>query len=131
MQATGPMSVQLQPQVSPGGYARLTLTKQYAGPLQASAVGEMLSGGDPKLGNAGYVALETVTGTLDGRAGTFQIMQAGTLIHGTPELRCLIVPGSGTGALETLNGTMELERTADGQHTYTLAYTLAEPTSVA
>lgn len=125
MQATGPMDVQTHPDPDAAtGYSRFILTKRYSGPLEASASGEMLTGGDPKTGTAGYVAIELVTGTLAGSEGTFQIMQFGTLVAGTPELRCVVVPGSGTGSLAGLAGSMELARTPDGKHTYSLDYTL-------
>lgn len=129
MQVTGPMEVQTHPDPdAASGYSRLILTKRYSGALEAAAGGEMLTGGDPKTGTAGYVAIELVTGTLDGahgpQEGTFQLMQFGTLIDGNPELRCVVVPGSGTAALAGLAGTMQLARTPDGKHTYTLDYTL-------
>lgn len=139
MQATGPMDVGTTPNpsptpnpaassTSPTTYARFTLTKRYAGPLQAEAHGEMFTGGDPKAGNAGYVAIETVTGMLEtpagAAAGSFQLMQLGVLTGGSPDLRCLVVPGSATGSLAGLSGTMQFDRTPDGKHTYTFDYTL-------
>ena len=125
MQATGPMEVQTTPDPDAAtGYSRFILTKRYSGALEASAGGEMLTGGDPKTGTAGYVAFELVTGTLDGRQGAFQLMQFGTLISGNPELRCVVVPGSGTAELNGLAGSMELARTPDGRHTYTLEDTV-------
>ncbi len=127
MHAAGPFDVTIQPQTTDQAagppYGRMILKKQYHGALEADAQGEMLTGGDFKAGNAGYVAMETVTGTLDGRAGTFQVMQIGTMQAGRPELRCVVVPGSGTGALMGLAGTLTLDPTG-GKHTYTLDYTL-------
>ena len=123
MQATGPFQIQMKPE--PGGVGnRMSFTKQYTGALEANADGEMISGGDPRAGVAGYVAFETVTGTLDGREGSFQIMQWGTMNAGSFELRAGVVPGSGTGALAGISGTVKLENNA-GQHTYALEYTLA------
>jgi len=43
--------------------------------------------------------------------------------RGVPELRVSVVPDSGSGELLGLEGEMALDR-ADGQHTYTFAYTL-------
>ena len=128
MHATGPFDIQMQPgAAAPGSsaapYPRMLLTKHYHGALEAQAQGEMLSGGDFKSGNAGYVAMETVTGTLDGHTGTFQLMQMGTMAEGKPVLDCVIVPGSGTGALAGLAGTCALNP-GGGQHTYALEYTL-------
>ena len=82
----------------------------------------MLSGGDPKAGTAGYVAIEMVTGRLDGKTGTFQLMQWGTMADGKRELRVGVVPGSGTGALAGISGTMLIEVAPGGKHTYQLEY---------
>lgn len=141
MHASGSFDVTVTPVVNPASpaapapYPRFSLRKHYHGPLEAEALGEMLSGGDPRSGTAGYVAMETVTGTLDGHAGSFQVMQMGTMEAGKngpdgkplpPELRAVVVPGSGTGALQGLTGSLELENTG-GKHTYTLLYTLPTP----
>ena len=122
MQATGPFEVKLTPEQGDRSYGRMTMSKQYHGGLEATAVGEMLSGGDPKAGTAGYVAIETVTGSLDGKAGTFQLMQWATMAEGKRELRVGVVPGSGTGALAGISGTLTIEIVADGKHTYRLEY---------
>ncbi len=133
MQVTGPMDVETRPDPTvTAGYGRLVLTKRYHGGLAAEAQGEMLTGGDPKTGTAGYVAIENVTGSLDGHAGSFQLMQWGTMAAGKPgesgtlDLRIAVVPGSGTGALLGVSGTLQIERTPEGKHTYTLDYTLPE-----
>ncbi len=127
MHATGPFDVDVKPDTAAAQpYTRMSLSKRYHGALEAEAHGEMLTGGDFKSGNAGYVAMEMVTGTLDGHAGSFQVMQLGTIAAGKPELRCVVVPGSGSGALTGLAGTLTLENAA-GKHTYTLDYTLPMP----
>lgn len=125
MIATGPMEVGTTPDTTTTTiYKRLTLLKRYTGQMEAAGEGEMLTGGDPKTGTAGYVAIEAVAGTLNGGTGTFQLMQFGTLMNGVPELRCVVVPGSGTEAFAGLTGTMQFDRSPDGKHTYTLDYTL-------
>lgn len=145
MHATGSMDVTITsivnsaPPATAASFPRFSLRKHYHGPLDAEAIGEMLSGGDPRSGTAGYVAMETVTGTLqtpDGaHIGSFQVMQMGTMEAGKPgrdgkplppELRALVVPGSGTGALQGLSGTLRIENNA-GKHTYTLDYSLPTP----
>ena len=45
---------------------RFSLDKQYHGALEATAKGEMLTSGSPTSGTAGYVAMEEVSGSLDG-----------------------------------------------------------------
>ena len=125
MQATGPFEVEMKPDTSvAASYGRMTLKKHYHGGLEASADGEMLSGGDPKTGTAGYVAIERVEGSLDGKAGTFQLMHWGTMDGGKFDLRIGVVPGSGTGALQGISGTMTIEIAAGGKHSYSLVYEL-------
>jgi hypothetical protein len=125
MDATGPFDVKttLEPPAA-AGYGRMAISKQYHGALDAAASGEMLMGGDPKKGSAGYVAFETVTGLLDGKQGTFQMMQAGVMEGGKRELRVTVVPGSGTDALSGISGSMQIDIAADGKHSYRLAYDL-------
>ncbi len=100
-----------------------SLEKTYAGAIKGTARGEMLTGGNRNTGNAGYVALEVVTGTLDGKSGSFALMQSGTMTNRSPpQLNVQIVPGSGTGELSGLYGTMTIHIAPDGSHSYTLRY---------
>lgn len=101
---------------------RMTLTKVWHGDLIAHGVGTMLSAGDPARGRAGYVALETVDGTLAGQRGTFAFQQFAIMRSPDQELRYEIVPGSGTGELAGIGGVLDLE-IIDGEHCYTLTYT--------
>src|SRR5688572_6650177 len=74
--ATGSFEVNLQPLVNDdvtadARFGRLLLTKKFTGDLAASARGQMLSAGTPVKGSASYVAIDLVTGELDGRKGSF------------------------------------------------------------
>jgi len=101
-QAQGEFDIKMLPVARDSGLTAMSMEKQYRGDLVGSAKGEFLSSGDPTKGNAGYVAMERVTGTLGGRAGSFSLMQMGQMTTGTaPSLAVVIVPGSGT---EELNG---------------------------
>jgi hypothetical protein len=74
-------------------------------------------------GPLAYVALEHVTGRLDGLAGTFVLRHAGLVLDGVPALDLRVVPGSGTGELAGLSGEGTIEHTPDGarlQLTYTV-----------
>jgi hypothetical protein len=126
MQATGLFEVTTQPIAGEASYGRVKLDKRYHGALEASSSGEMLTGGDLKRGIAGYVAIETVNGVLDGKAGTFQLMHWGTMEGGKFDLRIAVVPGSGTGALAGVDGDLTIEVAPGGQHSYRLDYTLPE-----
>lgn len=69
----------------------------------------MLAAGDPATGKAGYVAVETVDGELDGLRGGFAFQQFGTMTAPDQQLRYEIVPGSGTADLAGITGTLDLE----------------------
>ena len=105
--------------------ARLALSKTFHGPLGANSRGEMLSATTATKGSAGYVAIERVTGTLDGHAGTFVLLHTGLMDRGTPTLAVTVIPDSGTDALAGLTGTMSLTNAPTG-HTYSFTYTLPE-----
>ena len=74
-------------------------------------------------GSAGYVALERVSGTLNGRSGTLILQHSGTITRGMPKLIVTVVPDSGTGQLAGLAGTMVIT-IANGKHSYVFEYTL-------
>lgn len=102
---------------------RYALVKQYHGDLDATAQGEMLSAGDLAAGNAGYVAIEQVTGTLSGHTGSFALQHIGTMEAGSYKLSVVVVPGSGAGQLKGIAGTLTII-IANGKHSYTFDYTL-------
>jgi hypothetical protein len=58
---------------------RMSIEKVIHGGLEATSKGEMLSAGNPKAGAAGYVAVEMVTGKLDGKNGSFALKHTGTM----------------------------------------------------
>lgn len=103
---------------------RMTLDKQYHGDLEGDGKGQMLTAGSPAKGAGGYVAMEKVTGTLNGRPGSFVLQHIGTMSNNTPQLTIIIVPGSGTGQLEGIAGKMTITIAPTGKHSYNLEYTL-------
>jgi Flp pilus assembly protein TadG len=128
--ATGTFDVRVQPltayDVSEGTMAgRMSLDKEFQGDLVATSKGEMLIGGTATKSSAGYVAIETVNGALHGRQGTFLLQHTGTMNRGTPSLAITVVPDSGTGELVGLSGTMSIDVAADGAHSYTFEYSIA------
>ncbi len=127
---TGGFDVKLVPQTAePAGgesIGRMLLDKQFHGALEATSKGQMLASGTGAAGSSGaYVALETVTGTLQGKKGTFVLMHSATMTQGVPALSVTVVPGSGTGELAGLAGKMDI-LIADGKHSYVFDYTLPE-----
>jgi hypothetical protein len=102
---------------------RFGIDKQFHGDLEGTSKGLMLSAGDPANGNAGYVAIEQVTGTLAGHTGSFSLQHMGTMENGGYKLTVVVVPGSGTAELTGITGAMNII-IANGKHSYTLEYTL-------
>lgn len=125
-QAKGTFTVKLQPAPADEGrveVGRLFLDKTYEGDLVATAQGEMLSAGSPADGSAAYVAIEHVTGTLNGKQGGFALAHSGTMDKGEQHLTIGIVPGSGTGDLAGISGKLTLT-IVERQHYYEIDYTL-------
>ena len=124
--ATGSFEVSLQPLsnaevTSDAMLGRLLLTKKFSGDLAASARGQMLSAGTPTQGSAGYVAIDHVTGELDGRRGSFVLQHSGSMNRGMPTLSILVVPDSGTEELAGLTGTLSIN-IVGGKHFYDFLY---------
>ena len=107
-----------------GAVQRREFTKTFHGDLIATGTGGMLSGGDPLGGSAGYIAIETVTGRLNGRSGRFALQQFGLRHHGAQTQHYEVVPGSGNDGLEGIVGTLHLTIDNDGAHRYQLEYEL-------
>jgi hypothetical protein len=128
--ATGTFEVKLTPQppedkADGSTLARISIAKQFHGGLEANSKGQMLTAGTDVKGSAGYVAMERITGTLEGRSGSFVLQHRGTLNRGVPEQAITVVPDSGSGELAGLSGTMTIS-IADGKHSYDFEYVLPD-----
>jgi Protein of unknown function (DUF3224) len=126
--AAGSFEVTMKPLSSPddppGAFpGRMALDKQFSGDLVAVGQGQMLTAMTPTQGSAAYVAIERVTGTLHGRAGSFVLQHSGTMNRGVPQLSVTVVPDSGTDALAGISGRLTI-RIADGKHFYEFDYSL-------
>ena len=102
---------------------RFGLDKEFHGNLEGTSKGEMLGAGNPATGTAGYVAIEQVTGTLNGRSGSFALQHFGTMEENKFNLIVRVVPGSGVGELSGICGSMIIV-VANGKHSWRLDYTL-------
>jgi Protein of unknown function (DUF3224) len=128
--ARGEFDVKLAPQIpGPGGaesgLGRMSIDKQYHGELDATGVGEMLTAMSPSVKTSGtYVAVERVTGTLNGRHGSFMLWHSGTMTRGAQQLTIVIVPDSGTDELTGISGTLGITIEPGGKHFYDLAYSM-------
>ena len=128
MAAKGTFEVKLAPletytQAEETKIGRMSIDKTFAGDLVGTSQGEMLSGGSPAEGSAGYVAIERVTGALQDRSGSFMLQHTGTMTPTSQESTITVVPGSGTAELQGIAGTMSIE-VEDGKHFYDFEYTL-------
>lgn len=127
--ASGGFAVKMLPQADadePGAavpIARFVLDKRYHGALDAVGAGQMLSAMTPVAGSAGYVAIERVTGTLEGRSGSFVLQHRGEMNRGERSLAITGVPDSGSGELAGIGGRLAI-RIEAGQHFYDFDYTL-------
>jgi hypothetical protein len=109
---------------------RYTLAKEIHGDLEATSRGEMLGGGTPVEGSAGYVAMERVKGSLHGRRGSFLLQHVGKMSKaGGYEMNIAVVPDSGTGELVGLAGRFEI-LLAGGRHDYRFEYSIAPAAGV-
>ena len=127
MHARGTFDVRMAPlpQDAPAGstHGRMSLDKTYAGDLVGTGKGEMIAIRPNDEGSGVYLAIERVSGALNGRAGAFSLAHRGVMTRGAQDLRITIVPGSGDGALVGIAGELKLD-IRDGQHFYDIAYTL-------
>lgn len=102
---------------------RMSIDKQFHGDLAGTSRGEMLSAMTGVKNSAGYVAIERVTGALQGKVGTFVLQHTGVMNRGAQQLLITVVPDSGTGQLAGIAGTMTITIT-EGKHFYDFEYTL-------
>jgi hypothetical protein len=100
---------------------RTTIDKRFEGDLTATSRVQMLSIGTKVKDSAGYVAMEWVSGILQGRSGRFALQHSGTMNRGAPTLSITVVPDSGTGELAGLSGRMTIE-IVGGKHHYGFDY---------
>lgn len=102
---------------------RMSLDKRFSGDLIATGKGEMLTAISETPGSAGYVAIEHVSGTLHGHAGSFAFQHTGALNRGAQALSISVVPDTGTGELTGIAGHFSIN-IVDGKHHYEFVYTL-------
>ena len=127
--ARGTFEVKMTPvetaaDAAPDAPGRMLIAKVYHGDIEGAGAGEMLATLGPDQSGA-YVAMERVTGTVNGRSGSFMIVHRGVMDRGAQDLSITVVPGSGTGDLVGISGVYVL--TIDGdEHRYDLEYALPE-----
>jgi hypothetical protein len=128
--ARGTFEVKLSPQTpddkaTDSAVGRYLIEKQFHGDLEGTSRGQMLGASTAVETSKGYVAMEQVTATLDGRRGTFVLQHSGTMTRGALQLSVTVVPDSATGELVGLTGKMEI-KIEGGKHYYDFEYTLGD-----
>jgi hypothetical protein len=103
----------------------MSIDKQFHGDLDGAGKGQMLTAGTDVKESGVYVAIERVTGTLQGRSGSFILHHTGIMTRGAPQLSVTVVPDSGTGQLLGLAGKLTIT-IVDGKHLYDFEYTLPD-----
>jgi Protein of unknown function (DUF3224) len=108
------------------GIGRMTIDKTFSGDIEGTSKGEMLTGGTDSTGAMAYVALERVTGKLNGRSGSFLLMHNASMLKSDPAsgmLQVTVVPQSGTDELSGLSGKLTIT-IEGGKHSFDLEYEL-------
>ena len=103
-----------------GSIKRARWYKTFSGSLSGTSEIEFLMG-SVENGAMVYVGVERYDCELDGRTGTFVVMHASTMLGSDYEMALKIVPGSGTGELAGISGTVEITP----EHDLLLDYELA------
>lgn len=98
--------------------------KRFHGALDATSVVHMLGAMTDTEGSGAYVAIERISGTLEGKTGAFLTQHSGVMDRGAASLSLTVVPDSATGELKGLRGSMKID-IVDGKHFYTFDYSLA------
>ena len=128
--AKGTFEVTITPQphqegVGDAAVGRMAIAKVFSGDMVGTGSGQMLAYRSSVAGSAGYVAMEKVQGTLNGRNGSFIMQHNGSMNRGEPQLSIRIVADSGTDELTGIAGEMLLN-IEQGKHFYEFRYTLPE-----
>lgn len=122
--ATGTFEVKLTPQAGDDpALGRMTIEKQIHGGIEGASSGQMLTAGTAVKGSAGYVAIEKVSGAVNGHKGSFILQHTATMNRGVPSLSITVVPDSGTEQLAGITGRMYID-ISGGKHSYDFEYTL-------
>ncbi len=126
--ASGTFEVKVAPQTANEfetsvGLARYALDKELHGELEGTSKGEMLATNTEVKGSAAYVALEKVTATLNGRAGTFILQHSASMTSSSQQMLITVVPDSGTDQLIGLTGKFII-KIVDKRHFYEFDYAL-------
>jgi len=127
MKAQGTFDVTVTPQTTVDKtnepFERLLITKEFHGDLEATSKVVMLGSRGPVEGSGGYVALELITGKLNGKSGSFVLQHKGTMSKGAFMIDVTVIPDSATDQMTGLSGSMAIVIEGN-KHSYSFEYTL-------
>jgi Protein of unknown function (DUF3224) len=103
---------------------RIHIERSFQGDLEGEATAELLTA-TAANGAAVYLALDRISGRLEGREGSFVLQHRGLLSAEGAEIDGAIVAGSGTGELRGITGQGAITVDDDGTHRLTLDFELA------
>lgn len=104
---------------------RVAVTETFSGDIQGDGEVTFLQIVRPD-GSASFVGVERVNGSIAGRSGSFVLQDQGTLEGGVVKGTWFVVPGSGTGELEGLEGQGGFEAALGQSAEITLDYSFAD-----
>jgi len=102
--------------------SRVHISRTFSGDLTGEGMAEILI--TKSEGGGGYTGQDLITGTLNGRAGSFVIQHGGILGPDGVTNSGTIVPGTGAGELAGITGQATLLADEEGNHTLTLEFVL-------
>ena len=102
--------------------SRVHISRTFSGDLTGESRAEILI--TKSEGGGGYTGQDLITGTLNGKAGSFVIQHGGILGPDGVTNSGTIVPGTGAGELEGITGQATLLADEEGNHTLTIEYVL-------
>lgn len=105
-----------------GGMA-MTFDKVFSGALELTSKVSMFGVMNQDLGSGGYIALELLEGSVEGKTGSFVLQHSCFMNRGKQEQEIRVVPDSGTGELKGIAGAMTIE-IVEKQHYYNFTYSL-------
>nr|WSW58063.1 DUF3224 domain-containing protein [Streptomyces sp. NBC_00998] len=106
--------------------ARSTVVNSFAGGIEAGATNAGYTFTYTGEGSGSYTGMELLSGTVDGRRGTFVMEQRGTFDAAGTRCTFEVVPGSATGELAGLAGSGSFTyRHGDTSVPYEFTYTVA------
>lgn len=101
---------------------RAHMRKRFFGEIEGRSITQFVYAFDHEQATGTYVAMESFEGRIGERRGNVNFWHAATTVGGQDrqDPHGALVPGSGTGGLEGLTGSVDISIDADGTHHLTL-----------